>query len=128
MSCKQQLSISQMDIPIKLFIRNNLIGPFYAGPNLTPALFTPALIPPVPKFGLTPFRAVFYATQRARKEKIDNGYFYALLRHLFYFFLKKTCHISSQLQLSRCFLHYLLHHPTALLWHLLRLFRLLPPP
>ena len=32
--------------------------PFYAGPNLTPAYFTLALIPPLVNFGLTSFRAV----------------------------------------------------------------------
>ena len=55
------------------FIRlesNYLVGPFYAGPNLTPALFTPALIPPPQESALTPFRAAFYAGQRPRKEKI----------------------------------------------------------
>ena len=49
-------------------------GRFYFGPNST--------IPPVIKFALTPFRAVFHATQRARKEEVNIGYFYALLRHL----------------------------------------------
>ena len=38
-----------------------LIGPFYAGPNLTPAPFTPALITPLANFGLTPIRAAYYA-------------------------------------------------------------------
>ena len=33
-----------------------VIDLFYADPKLTPALFTPALIPPVPKFGLTPLK------------------------------------------------------------------------
>ena len=44
-----------------LKILRYLIGPFYAGPKLTPALFTPALIPPLPNFGLTPIRAANYA-------------------------------------------------------------------
>ncbi len=42
-----------------------LVGPFYAGPNSTPAL-----IPPPQEYALTPFRAAFYAGQRPRKEKI----------------------------------------------------------
>ena len=33
------------------------------------ALSTPALIPPVPKCALTPFRAAFNATQRAKERK-----------------------------------------------------------
>ena len=34
------------------------MGPFYAGPNLTLAPFTPALIPPEAAFGLATMRAV----------------------------------------------------------------------
>ena len=41
-----------------------LIGPFYAGPNLTPAPFTPALIAPEANFGLTPIRAAYYAKEK----------------------------------------------------------------
>ena len=39
-----------------------LVGPYYAGPKLTPAHFTPALIPPRANFDLPPFRAAFNAT------------------------------------------------------------------
>ena len=46
-----------------LWLNKYLIGPFYAGPNLTPALFTPALTPPPPNFRLTPFRAANNAIQ-----------------------------------------------------------------
>ena len=38
-----------------------LIGPFYAGPNLTPAL-----IPPLANFGITPLRAI----NNAKIEKV----------------------------------------------------------
>ena len=40
----------------------------------TPAAFTLALTPPVPKFAVPPFRAAFYDTERVRKEQIDNRY------------------------------------------------------
>ena len=48
----------------------SVFGRFYAGPNLTPAILTLALIRPVQKFAPLPFRAAFYATQRARKKKL----------------------------------------------------------
>ena len=44
-----------------------LIGPFYAGPNLTPALFTPALIPPLANFRLTPLRAAYNAGENEKR-------------------------------------------------------------
>ena len=44
------------------------MGPFHAGPNLKLAVFMPALILPVPKFALTPFRAMLHAIQKAINE------------------------------------------------------------
>ena len=44
-----------------------LIGPFYTGPNLTPALFTPALIPPLANFRLTPLRAAYNAGENEKR-------------------------------------------------------------
>ena len=45
------------------------VGSFYAGPYLRSALFTPALIPPGPNFGITAFRAMFYAKYTELREK-----------------------------------------------------------
>ena len=42
------------------------------GPNLSPAVFMQALILPVPKFALTPFRAVLHAIQRAINEMLKK--------------------------------------------------------
>lgn len=44
----------------QLILDANLIDPFYAGSNLSLALFTRALISPGKKCGLTPIRAHFY--------------------------------------------------------------------
>ena len=62
-----------------------LIGPFYAGANLTPAL-----IPPVPKFALTPFRAAFNATQRAKGRKYSQWISLWTSTSFFLLFLKIT--------------------------------------
>ena len=60
-----------------------LIGPFNGGPNLTPALFTSALITPGKEFGLPPLWAIVNASQKCSIMNIDLDIIYVL----FVFFL-----------------------------------------
>ena len=50
-----------------------LVGPYYAGPMLTLADFTPALILPRATFDLPPFRAAFNATIGKNQENQKKG-------------------------------------------------------
>ena len=62
-----------------MLVFEHLIGPFYAAPNLTPALFTPAFITPGKKFGLLPLWTTFNAIKKCKILKIDKGIIYSLL-------------------------------------------------
>ena len=73
-----------------------LIGPFYAGPNLTPAPFTPALITPEANFSLTPIRAAYYAKENAALIGVICGPYWRKAKRAAYYakengWRKKAC-------------------------------------
>ena len=57
------------------FLLNYLVGPYYAGPNSTPAPLTPALITPRQNLGLPQLRAAFNATVRKIRKLKNNKEF-----------------------------------------------------
>ena len=70
----------------------HLVGPYYAGPNSTPAPLMPALITPRQNLGQPPLRAAFNATVRKiRKLKNNKEYNHQerlpLSQHLIYYIL-----------------------------------------
>ena len=71
---KLKATFNAHDSKCSLFLEY-LAGPYYAGPNSTPAPLTPVLITPRQNLGLPSLRAAFNATVRKIRKLINNKEF-----------------------------------------------------